>query len=628
MSGNPWHYLAEGQASVVFYFHVPKSFPECEPSEESKTGQLPHGSSCKDLSQMILKVRKAGRPHKIHVQDVFKYQQEVVSPMIGHDFIPSTQIVPIDRPNLVLLDNSKTILQHLEGVMRSKRGGNTTPFYLDHSQKYVLLMDNCCLLPSPRKALRAARMTPPTEHETKEVERRQQEKTVPSVSPPVPNISPSISPRISPSALNTPVVMAPPQPEACHTWAVEIKMKSPTPFFNTKSANNKSKETLTRQEHDLQQPSSSPQGERHNKVESLNDTVQHNTNEDIRERVVEGESKSHLPLHQRLGSCDNVNQHGWVCAFCRKQKRKLHSGRIRSLSQYCPCQFFSLKPQAVEKAIRGLLMTPQNNLKIFCDSELIYGGGNDTLIGRKRGRSLSSSSSPSNFDDSPRRPQSSNQNKRQRSVSSQSSDRHSNNDFHLSNNRNHSDHMKLLINILKSKGDLNVDSFVEFVKTSILENGNIIRRLEKIQNMVESELQKKKIDLAVDNTAQQATSVTTGSRKKHDLKSLWEHVKDKKLVHLLEPKCLLEGLHSIIGEANTSSVYSLDDFAIDILRQHLIARTVKDCSVFITFQTGVSGRVQGSGGEQRLGCSKPLFRVVDLDIKHYSKIDGHIAEYI
>ncbi|XP_033606508.1 inositol-pentakisphosphate 2-kinase isoform X2 [Cryptotermes secundus] len=75
---------------------------------------------------------------------------------------------------------------------------------------------------------------------------------------------------------------------------------------------------------------------------------------------------------------------GWVpapdrrlpkCTFCLNQYLKLKNGSIRSQSLYCPLDLFSGNHSRMMKAIRALITTPQNNLKIFKDGVLMYGEG-------------------------------------------------------------------------------------------------------------------------------------------------------------------------------------------------------------------------------------------------------------
>ncbi|XP_046746097.1 inositol-pentakisphosphate 2-kinase [Diprion similis] len=60
------------------------------------------------------------------------------------------------------------------------------------------------------------------------------------------------------------------------------------------------------------------------------------------------------------------------CTYCLTQYSKMNSGVIKSRSTYCPFDLFSGDAERMKKSIRGLLKSPQNNLKIFKDGNIVY----------------------------------------------------------------------------------------------------------------------------------------------------------------------------------------------------------------------------------------------------------------
>lgn len=69
---------------------------------------------------------------------------------------------------------------------------------------------------------------------------------------------------------------------------------------------------------------------------------------------------------------------GDLCPFCAHQYLKLSRGDVRERSQYCPLDLFSGSRRRVERAVRGLFRTPQNNLKMFRDG-VPLDGDDDTF---------------------------------------------------------------------------------------------------------------------------------------------------------------------------------------------------------------------------------------------------------
>ncbi|XP_076358574.1 inositol phosphate kinase 1 isoform X2 [Tachypleus tridentatus] len=61
-----------------------------------------------------------------------------------------------------------------------------------------------------------------------------------------------------------------------------------------------------------------------------------------------------------------------ICRFCLLQHYKVKKGTKPSISQYCPLDLFSGCPNRMKVAIQNLFKTPQNNLRIVRDQEIVY----------------------------------------------------------------------------------------------------------------------------------------------------------------------------------------------------------------------------------------------------------------
>ncbi|XP_046682643.1 inositol-pentakisphosphate 2-kinase [Homalodisca vitripennis] len=95
---------------------------------------------------------------------------------------------------------------------------------------------------------------------------------------------------------------------------------------------------------------------------------------------------------------------GWIphsqlnhpkCTFCLNQYLKLSNGAISRISQYCPLDLFSGDEKRMKQAIRALLRTPQNNLKIFKNGHLVYSEESSQTLGHILRQWLQPSSSAS-----------------------------------------------------------------------------------------------------------------------------------------------------------------------------------------------------------------------------------------
>ncbi|OVA08748.1 Inositol-pentakisphosphate 2-kinase [Macleaya cordata] len=63
-----------------------------------------------------------------------------------------------------------------------------------------------------------------------------------------------------------------------------------------------------------------------------------------------------------------------ISRFRMHQVLKLHLGEISQISEYDPLDLFSGSSERINKAIKSLFTTPQNNLRIFLNGSLIFGG--------------------------------------------------------------------------------------------------------------------------------------------------------------------------------------------------------------------------------------------------------------
>lgn len=65
--------------------------------------------------------------------------------------------------------------------------------------------------------------------------------------------------------------------------------------------------------------------------------------------------------------------HQSLCNFCMKQWYKLESNKIEERSHYCPFDLYSGDPDNMSRAIDALIQSPQNNLRVFRNGDLMHG---------------------------------------------------------------------------------------------------------------------------------------------------------------------------------------------------------------------------------------------------------------
>lgn len=63
-----------------------------------------------------------------------------------------------------------------------------------------------------------------------------------------------------------------------------------------------------------------------------------------------------------------------VTRFKMHQALKLHQGQISEISKYDPLDLFSGSTGRVQKSIKDLFVTPQNNFRVFLNGSLVFGG--------------------------------------------------------------------------------------------------------------------------------------------------------------------------------------------------------------------------------------------------------------
>ena len=80
-----------------------------------------------------------------------------------------------------------------------------------------------------------------------------------------------------------------------------------------------------------------------------------------------------VEIKPKLGFMFSKNLvHPTLCNYCLKQYYKKSVGKVKNNSQYCPLDLYSGDDSRMKKAFNALLDSPQNNLRIFKDGELLH----------------------------------------------------------------------------------------------------------------------------------------------------------------------------------------------------------------------------------------------------------------
>ncbi|KAL8148582.1 inositol-pentakisphosphate 2-kinase-like isoform X1 [Apium graveolens] len=79
-----------------------------------------------------------------------------------------------------------------------------------------------------------------------------------------------------------------------------------------------------------------------------------------------------LPVSDLIAEENSVKKS--ISRFKMHQALKFHQGKISEVSEYDPLDLFSKSIKRVNKAVKDLFLTPQNNFRVFLNGSLIYGG--------------------------------------------------------------------------------------------------------------------------------------------------------------------------------------------------------------------------------------------------------------
>lgn len=92
----------------------------------------------------------------------------------------------------------------------------------------------------------------------------------------------------------------------------------------------------------------------------------------IDETVFRSHSTFCVEIKPKQGYLPKAERKFPVCPYCLNQYAKLRKGDIAARSNYCPFELFSGAEARMKTAVKELVRSPQNNLRIFKDGIVVY----------------------------------------------------------------------------------------------------------------------------------------------------------------------------------------------------------------------------------------------------------------